>query len=495
MNKTYDEKSIQSLSPLEFTRLRPGVYCGSTENSNQLLIEVLMNAIDEHIAGHGDRITITANTQNNEYTIADNGQGFLVNSIRPEDGRTVLEAAFSIMNTSGKFSDDGVYNGIGLGLNGIGAKITNFLSHYCVVRTVRQGLYEKITFKEGIFQTRETGKTKEACGTTVTWQPSEEFFSSPSISMPAIESLCEKLSFLLPSLTIVLNDKEYHCGKGLEGWLDLKAKEEIVKNRLIFSYKKDKLALDFALTYTSSYSTTIAAHVNTGETDSGPHITQIKTLITRELNRFFKEKGWIKDNLSGEDCQEGLLLIFNLTTTGVSYDAQTKSRIVKLDMSPFTSTIAAKLRDWCAANEKDLKKIVDKALAAKRAREAAKKAKEAARQTTSKKSNDLKTKLAMSDRVKDCTARNPKENSLLIVEGNSAASAAIEARDPARHAIMMLRGKTLSSLKTTDEKVFSNAVYQDITSAIGAGIGRTFDLNKMNYHKIVITADAKKLAV
>ena len=266
---------------------------------------------------------------------------------------------------------------------------------------------------------------------------------------------------------------------------------EILNNRLIIHMANGKNKIDMALTYTDSYSSTIVPYVNTGLTDAGPHITQIKAILTREMNRFFREKKWLKDkeeNLSGDDCQEGLYLVFNITAPGVSYDAQTKSRIVKLDMSPFTNAIIESLRTWLNQNEKSVKAIADKALNARKAREAARKAREAVRQPKEK---GLKAKLALSKKFTDCISKNPKERNLLLVEGQSAASAAIEARNTQTDCIYQLRGKIISPLKTEISKILQNQEMSDIIKVIGAGFDKDFDPNKMNFNKIVITTDAK----
>ena len=201
-NKLYTEDSIQSLSPLEFTRLRPGVYCGSTEYSTQLLIEIVSNAIDEFKAGHGNEIDIEIDQKNNIYSVRDFGQGFLVNSIR-EDGKTVLQASFDTLNTSGKFSDDGVYEGTALGLNGIGSKLTNFLSHWLQVRSYRDGEVEIDNFKEGVFDSKEVKKItdKTPNGVLVQWQPSEQFFTHPEVDLNKIKDMLHILSCLCIGLT------------------------------------------------------------------------------------------------------------------------------------------------------------------------------------------------------------------------------------------------------------------------------------------------------
>lgn len=500
MDKLYSEDSIQSLAPLEFCRLRPGVYVGNTEYSTQLLIEIVSNAVDEFRIGHGNKIIVTIK-KDNTIIVEDNGQGFIPNAMR-DDGKTVLEASFSVLNTSGKYSDDGVYEGTALGLNGIGSKLTTYLSHWLEVITHRNGRYEHIWFKEGVFDKRDVGawdNKNKPSGTLVQWQPNEEFFTHPEVDMPVIINLFKVIACLCPGLTIELNREGqpqviFASKNGLMDLVDEAVKgKEILKNRLNFNFSDGKNKLDLVLTYTNAYSATIVPYVNTGLTDSGPHITQIKTILTREMNKFFREKGWLKDkdeNLTGEDCQEGMYIAFNVTAPGVAYDAQTKSRVVKLDMKPFTAAIAEELQYWFAANEKDIKGIADKALNARKAREAARKARDAARGVKAKKETGLKAKMQISNKFIDCTNKNPKNRNLLLVEGLSAGASAVEARNPKTDCIYMLRGKIVSPLKTAVDKILANQEMSDIVRVIGAGFDSSFDVSKMNFDKIVITSDA-----
>lgn len=490
-NNLYNEESIKSLSPLEFTRLRPGVYCGSTEYATQPLIEIVSNAIDEYKAGHGDTIDVTINKDNSCY-VRDYAQGFLINSKR-DDGKTILQAAFDTLNTSGKFTDDGVYEGTALGLNGIGSKLTNFLSHWLVVTSFRDGKFEEVSFKEGVFSNRVTGDSNEH-GTGVEWLPSEEFFTSNKVEINRVKELFDVLVCLCPGLTINLTTPDekvsFFSKNGLNDLVDKKVKDnELINNRMNMSFENGRNKMDMVITYTSNYSLNMISYVNTGETDAGPHITQIKTILTREFNKFFKEKKWLKDkdaNFSGDDIQEGLLIAFNITAPGVSYDAQTKSRIVKLDMTPFTSAIVENLQYWFNNNEKEIKLIFDKAASARKAREAAKKAREAARKPKEK---GLKAKMKLSNKFIDCANKNPSERNLLLVEGLSAGSAAVEARNAKTDCIYMLRGKIISPLKTSIDKILANQEMSDIVRVIGAGFGDTFDVSKMNFDKIVITTD------
>lgn len=505
-DKLYNEKSIESLSPLEFTRLRPGVYCGDTTYSTQLLIEIVSNAVDEFRLGHGNTIEVYLYS-NGVIKVRDYGQGFLVNSKR-DDGKTILEAAFSVLNTSGKYREDGTYEGTSLGSFGIGSKITTYLSHWLNVTTYRDGQMETIHFKEGEFEDRKIYSSNSLSGTFVEWLPSEEFFTDIHVDEKAIDKLFTVISCLCPGLTIyltklneeaILSQKIYSSKNGLNDLVDEATKDkEILKNRLVINFIDGKNKLDLVLTYTENYNSIIVPYVNTGLTQSGPHITQIKTLITREMNKFFREKGWLKDkdeNLSGDDCQEGMYLVFNLTAPNVAYDAQVKSRVTKLDMKPFTQVIAEELQYWMATNEKDIKQIADKALNARKAREAAKKARDAARGLKEK-----KKKLPKFDtKLSDANSKNRKECELYITEGDSASGNLKKARNNKIQGVLPVRGKILNTQKASLDKIQKNA---EIMNMIDAFFGQgnytidpktmkvTYDKDKVRYGKIIIMSDA-----
>lgn len=484
----YSKDSIQSLSPLEFVRLRPSVYCGGTEYSTQLLTELFANSTDEFQIGNAHTIIINS-LPNYTYELSDDGQGILPNILR-EDGKTIFEAVLGQLNTSGKYNSDGVYEGSSIGVNGIGLKLVTFLSHWVEGLTWRDGKYERIWFKEGEFEKREIGKWTEKNnphGTKIIWQPNEKFFVHPEVEDNKVKELIQSTVCLCQGLTVKFNNETYFSSNGIDDLID--SKDEILKNRLRIKYQNGKHKLDLSLTYTNSYSSSIISYVNTGFTTSGPHITQIKTILTREMNKFFREKKWLKDkdeNLSGDDCQEGLRLVFHLITTDIGYDGQLKDRIVKIDMTPFASVISEELQNWLNNNEKAVKVIADKAINARKAREAAKKAREAVRQPKEK---GLKAKLALSTKFTDCISKNPKERNLLLVEGTSAASSAIEARNTRTDCIYQLRGKIISPLKTDVSKILQNQEMSDIIRVIGAGFGKDFDVSKMNFNKVVITSD------
>ena len=495
----YDKESIESLSPLEFTRLRPQVYAGDCTYSTQLLVEIFSNAVDEFRLGHGNKIEVEI--KGTDIRIRDYGQGFIPNSFRDE-GKTILEAAFSVLNTSGKYREDGTYEGTSLGSFGIGSKITTFLSHWLDVYTFRDGEAEHCSFKEGVFSTRDSFKTTDmANGTIVEWEPSEEFFTHPEVDINEVKNLFQTISCLCPGLTIELNyngeNNTYFSEKGLNDLVDnAVSNKELINydNRFNLNFQNGKYKIDMVMTYTSNYSMTMIPYVNTGLTSTGPHITQIKALLTREFNRFFKEKKWLKDNegnLSGDDIQEGLYIVFNITAPNVAYDAQVKTRVTKLEMTPYTTAITDELRVWFAANEKDIKIIADKAKMAKKAREAAAKARNAIREKQSKKERALK----FDSKLADCYSKNRSKCEIYVVEGDSAAGNLKTARDNEFQAVMPIRGKMLNLYKANIDKIQKNAEVMSLINAFGLEIDLktmkvVFDKNKMRYGKIIIMSDA-----
>ena len=494
-SKLYTKDSIESLTPLAFTRLRPGVYAGDTTYSTQLLVEILSNAVDEFRLGHGNEIEIRLDKD--MVSVRDYGQGFLVNEQR-EDGKTILEAAFSVLNTSGKYREDGTYEGTSLGSFGIGSKITTFLSHWLTVGTSRDGKSEWIKFEEGVFKDREVRKSIEPTGTLVTWKPSEEFFTHTEVEIDKVKSLLETITCLCPGLTIKLNDngKEtvYHSSRGLNDLVDKAVKDkEIINNRFNMNFAEGKEKMDFILTYTSNYSSTLIPYVNTGLTEKGPHITQIKTVLTREFNNFFREKKWLKEkdeNLTGEDIQEGMYIVFNLTAPNISYDAQVKSTITKIDMTSFTQSLSDNIQLWFAKNEKEVKIIAEKALSARKAREAAKKARDSAREGKKKKEKALK----FDSKLADCYSKNRAQCEIYVTEGDSASGNLKAARNNETQAVMPVRGKILNTQRAALDKIQKNAEIMTMIDAFGLSVDpKTMKLSyrpeDLRYGKIIIAAD------
>lgn len=495
----YNENSLISLNPLEFTRLRPQVYAGDCTYSTQLLVEIFSNAVDEFNAGHGTQIDV--NIVKDVVTVHDYGQGFIPNSIR-EDGKTVLEAAFSVLNTSGKYREDGSYEGTSLGSFGIGSKITTFLSHWLTVETHRDNEYEKITFNEGVFKDRATGHWTGESGTVVTWQPSEDFFANTEVEINKIQTLFKTISCLCPGLTINLDNngkKEvYQSQHGLNDLVDDAVKDkEIITNRLNVDFSQDKFKLNLVMTYTSNYSSTIIPYVNTGLTDTGAHITQLKTSLTREMNKFFRDKKWLKEkdeNLTGDSIQEGMYVVFNYTAPSVSYDAQVKSRVTAIDTKPETSAFTTALQSWLLSNEKEIKVIFDKAIAAKKASEAAKKARELAREKEKKKKEKV---LKFNSKLADCYSKDRMKCEIYVTEGDSASGNLKTARNNEFQAVMPVRGKILNCQKATLTQIQKNAEIMTMIDAFGLSIDikdmvmkLAYKKEDLRYGKIIIMSDA-----
>ena len=396
----------------------------------------------------------------------------------------------------------GTYEGTSLGSFGIGSKITTFLSHWLRVTTFRGGMYEQVKFKEGIFEHRSVDKQvgQSQTGTLVEWQPSEEFFTHTEVELPKIKELFKVISCLCPGLEIILTvvgdtNYIYLSKNGINDLVDEAIKDkEIINNRFNMKFEEGKNKMDMVLTYTSNYSLNLIPYVNTGLTEKGPHITQVKTIITREFNKFFRDKKWLKDkdeNLTGDDIQEGMYIVFNITAPNIAYDAQVKSTVTKIDMTPFTQILADNLQVWFNSNEKEVKTIFDKAAAAKKAREAAKNARERVRENNKKKEKALK----FDSKLADCYSKDRSKCEIYITEGDSASGNLKSARNNEFQAVMPVRGKILNTQKASLDKIQKNAEIMTMIDAFGLYIDTktmkvTYDKNSLRYGKIIIESDA-----
>lgn len=489
----YDKDSIQSLSPLEHVRLRPGMYVGSTKDPTQLVIELFSNALDEHNLGHGDNIQVLVETKTGYCEVIDNGQGFPVNELR-EDGKTVLQASFDEMNTSGKYSEDGVYGGTSLGLNGVGGKASNFLSSKFTVTTYRDNLFEHLIFKDGVLQKREVGEMRGSSGTFISFVPDPQFFENPIPDVKLLRKMFHDICGMCPNLTIEFqvdtNREIIHHPEGIAYLVKEAAGEDLeIVNPLLFQEWAGKYKIDCGLSYTSKSSATIVAYVNYGLTEQGPHITAIKSTITKVMNKWAREQGFLKEkekNLDGDSLQEGLVLVFNLIAPSISYDAQTKSRVVNKDFVPFLNEVfSIQLELWLDNNPDNGKTIIEKAVLARRAAEAAKKAREAVK---NQKSRKKKNKILHPDKLKDAEYLG-QDSTLLIVEGLSAGASVAVARDPKKYGILMLRGKLINAFTNSDTRLQKNEEIQLLLQALGID-PHHYDSNDLRYGRVAICTDS-----
>jgi len=493
----YTDESIESLAPLEHVRLRPGMYIGDNSTPMQLALEILANAIDEHNIGHGNQINVAV-ADNGVIWIEDEGQGFPINVMR-EDGKTVLQASFDEMNTSGKFSSDGIYEGSALGLHGQGSKLTNFLSNWLeVISHKATGEYEHLWFKEGVFDKRETGKGFNWSGTTVTFKPSAEFFDTPFVDIKKLKDFCDDITCFCPKLTIRLNDENIQHPNGISDFLKKKTENdiEIINNPLIIQKSEGKQKLDLGLTYTSKSNSNFIVYVNCGATSQGPHITSIKSTITRIMNKWAKEQGILKEkekNLDGSSLQEGLVLVCNITAENVSYNAQVKSTVTKIDTSFISSTLGQQLEIWLDNNPTDGRNIIEKALLARRAAEAAKKARAAVKAKV--KTEPKKKSLNLPSKLADCYGQDRSKCEIYITEGDSAGGNLKQVRNNEYQAVLPVRGKILNTQKASLEKIMKNAEIVDMINAFGLKVSQdgkrlTYDKSAIRYGKIIIMSDA-----
>lgn len=508
----YTETSIVSETPREFCRRVPSTYLGSSKTNTNLIKEVYANSVDEAVLEHGNTINVSVDIDKNKYVVQDFGQGFLINAGIDENGETVMQRSFDVMNTSGKTSADGVYGGSALGVNGIGAKLTNWLSSKLIATSVRDGEYEKLWFKDGIFQKRELGKTSEHSGTTVEWYPDKQFFAS---NEPDFSFLCEyfeEIGALVPNLTTNFTynkgGKErkftYFIPDGLDHLVTERVGDkELFSNRFIIDRTIGTDSISMCLTYTSDYSDNITSFVNLGKTEGGEHISAFKSVFTRTLNKYAQETNKLKakeKNLTSNELMEGLYVIFNVTTTTVKYDAQNKSRIDSIDANIINQTISGDFATWLMNNPNEADIILERALVARRAREASKKAKdkirEVAKKDTTSLFGDFPTKLS------DAYPKNKNDRSkceIYFVEGDSAGGTIKSTRDSTFQACLPVRGKGLNCLKASIDKVYANAEIASIVKALGLDVDKAtgkliYNTKKLRYHKIIIacfTGDTK----
>ena len=501
MQKTYNENSTQHIDAREVTRKRPSTYCGSTEYSTQLLKELFANSHDEHIIGHGNEIVITVDTEKNEYTCEDFAQGFIPGVERPND-ETMLSECFAVINTSGKYddSDDSIYGGSALGLNGIGLKLICYLSSRSMITTSDgKGQRETLWYKDGLFQKREITKEKIGVhGTKVVYIPDPQFFQNPEANLNDIRILFKEESALSPALTIrlVVDGKEeiFHSKNGISDLVDEKVKDnEIIKNRFNAKIVEGNDLIDICMTYTNTYSEDIVSYVNYGKVESGIHLTTLKANLTRALNKYANDNNLYKkgeSNLTGTELNEGLILIFNLKAKSVKYDSQTKVRVTDIDKALILKVINENFVSWMNSNPKDVKVIIEKALLARKAKEAAKKAREVARSVNGTK----KSKIAnLPTKLVDCSTTNRLEAELLIREGDSAGSGLVGGRDAEYQAIFPIRGKMINSFKAKSEKVTANQEVNNLIKALGLEMNAAgkliYDTTKLRYGRIIAATD------
>jgi DNA gyrase subunit B len=496
---SYTAKDITVLEGLEPVRLRPGMYIGSTgtRGLHHLIYEAVDNAVDEALAGRADRIDVTLHPDGS-VTVADNGSGIPVD-LMPEQGLSALTVVLTKLHAGGKFGGEDAAYKVSGGLHGVGISVVNALSERLVAEVKRDGKIYRQSFARGepTSELEIIGKTKET-GTTISFLPDvEEIFEDGDWSYETLSQRLRETAFLTRGLRIVLTDEraggesdEFHYEGGIRDFVAHvnSAKDPVHKRIAYFEGENEQGAIEVAMQWNSSYQEslyTFANNINTHE--GGSHLSGFNAALTRTMNRFARELSLLKekdDNLEGEDVREGLAAVVSVKLQDPQFEGQTKTKLGNPWVKGFVeSTVNARLAEFLEENPQDAKQIIQKAIAASRARQAARKARDLTRRKGAF-GGEIAKKFA------DCQVRDPELAEMFIVEGNSAGGAAKEARDKSNQAILPLRGKIINSEKNRIDKVLSNAEIQLLVQVIGTGIGDEFDIAKLRYHRIVVMTDA-----
>ncbi len=494
----YDENQIQVLEGLEAVRKRPGMYIGSTSvrGLHHLVYEIVDNAIDEALAGYCENIDVTINPDNS-VTVRDDGRGIPV-GIHPKMGIPTVEVVFTILHAGGKFGGGG-YKVSG-GLHGVGSSVVNALSEWLEVEVSNGEHIYKQRYERGKAVTKlEIVGDTDKKGTTVTFMPDSLIFETVQFEYDVLLTRLREQAFLNRGVRInfkdlrgeeeVLNELYYEGGiKSFVEYIN-QEKTPLHPDVIYLSKEKEHMIVEIAMQYTDSYSENLVSFANNiNTTEGGMHETGFKSALTRILNDYAKKRNMLKDSdkaLSGEDVREGLTAIISVKLQEAQFEGQTKT---KLGNSEARTATEGMMQDAFAAyleeNPGVGKLILEKAFSASRAREAARKARELTRRKTALENTRLPGKLA------DCSERNNEFTEIYIVEGDSAGGSAKQGRDRRFQAILPLWGKMLNVEKVRIDKVIGNEKLLPVITALGAGFGEDFNVEKLRYGKIIIMADA-----
>lgn len=497
ITQEYDASQIQVLEGLEAVRKRPGMYIGSTSASglHHLVYEIVDNSIDEALAGYCNRIEVIIE-EGDVICVRDNGRGIPVD-IQEQTGKSALEVVFTVLHAGGKFGGGG-YKVSG-GLHGVGASVVNAMSEWLIVHVHKNGKIYEMKFSRGnITQEMKIIGDTDYTGTTVRFKPDSEMFEETVYDYDTLHTRMREQAFLNGGLFISTEDrrpgkeqKDEMCyAGGIREFVSyINQNKTPLHNDVIYMKgERSDSEAEIALQYNDSYNEVIVSFANNIHTpEGGMHETGFRTALTRVLNAYGTKVGILKndDKLSGEDCREGMTAIISVKLTEPQFEGQTKAKLGNSEMRTLVdSVVSDKLEQFLEENPAVGKAILEKAMTASRAREAARKARESVRRKTGLESGQ------MPDKLRDCNERDASLTELYIVEGDSAGGSATQGRDSRFQAILPLWGKMLNVEKARADKVYGNDKLAPVITALGAGIGDEFDVNKLRYHKIVIMADA-----
>jgi len=505
----YDSSNIQVLEGLEAVRKRPGMYIGSTDirGLHQLVFEVVDNAIDEALAGVCDTIRVTI-YEDLSVSVMDNGRGIPVgphHSQKDSKGNPMdtLDVVMTILHAGGKFGGGGYK--VASGLHGVGVSAVNALSEWFESEVRRDGKIYHQRYEHGGKPTgkvKEVGKIKKddpfVHGTHQQFTPDKAIFrEGVDYKFDTLSQRFREMAFLTRGITIIFKDERdgrestWHFEGGIKSFVRyLNKNRNVLHDKPIFVEKQiDGTNVEIAIQYTDGFAESVFSFANNINTvDGGTHLTGFRSALSRTLNNFARKSGQLKDNednFSGDDVREGLTAIVSIKLTDPQFESQTKSKLGNAEVKGQVESVTSEaLQTFLEENPKEAKSIVEKATLAARARNAARQARDLVIRKSALESMTLPGKLA------DCSERDPAKSEIYIVEGDSAGGSAKQGRDRRFQAILPLRGKILNVEKSRLDKILANNEVRALITALGCGVGDSFDLNNLRYHRVFIMTDA-----
>lgn len=498
--REYGAHTIQVLEGLEAVRKRPGMYIGSTSERglHHLVWEIVDNSIDEALAGHCTKIVVTVH-KDGSIEVDDNGRG-IPTDIHPKTGLSTVETVLTTLHAGGKFEKKN-YKFSG-GLHGVGSSVVNALSEWFNITVKRNGrvYYQEYKCGKPQMPLQEIGTVEEGVmGTCIRFKPDATIFTETvEFDYSTLNKRIQELAFLNQGLEIEFIDlrsdkqKSYRYDGGIKQYVQYlnKSKEALHDEIFYHKHTREDGEVEIALQYTTSYSPdNIMSYVNNIHThEGGTHESAFKTVLTRVINEYARKINALREkqeNLSGEDVREGLTAVLSVKLPEPEFEGQTKAKLSTSDARQLVeAAFAESFSIFLDTHPKEAKKIVEKCVSAYNAREAARKAREVSRKKSALEVSALPGKLA------DCSSKDPAQSELVIVEGDSAGGSAKQGRDRHTQAVLPLRGKIRNTEDSKMNTILNDAEIKNLITAIGAGIGKDFDISRSRYHKIIILTDA-----
>ncbi|HTV47873.1 MAG TPA: DNA topoisomerase (ATP-hydrolyzing) subunit B [Phycisphaerae bacterium] len=496
----YDESAIQALKGLDPVRKRPGMYIGdtTTRGLHHLVWEIVNNSVDEAMAGHCDNIWVTIHADGS-VSVIDDGRGIPV-GMHPTEKKSTLEVVMCDLHAGGKFGGGG-YKVSG-GLHGVGASVVNALSEWMDVEVCRDGKVFTMSFERGKKTTElKTIGKRQKTGTKVTFRPDPQIFPDVTFDYERIVARCRELAYLNEGLAFYLVDErtnkkdEFKYSKGIIQFVkQLNEGKDVVHSQVIYLEKEEPgkenpLSIQVAIQYNDGYAENLFSFANNINTPGGgTHLSGFKTGLTRTLNFYAKSNNIVKDEKelpNGDDLREGLSAVISVKVPNPQFEGQTKDKLGNGEVDGFVSSaVNEALGNWLEEHPGDAKRIIQKGILARQAREAARKARELTRKGALN-SGGLPGKLS------DCSSRDMESTELYIVEGQSAGGTAKAGRDRVFQAILPIKGKILNVEKARVDKMLGHEEIRTIVQALSCGIGAAdLDMSKLRYGKLVIMTDA-----